>query len=77
MRKPQPNSTAPPALQPIVDPARALDLPNDQPPDQQHARDRVTSVARDFRPQKRTGTTAFELRRMTHRDRFTLSESEP
>ncbi|MEU4932892.1 hypothetical protein AB0G54_41490 [Streptomyces yokosukanensis] len=38
----------PDVLQPIVDLARALDLPNDQPPDQQHIRDRVTSAARDF-----------------------------
>ncbi|WP_217213859.1 hypothetical protein [Streptomyces sp. AC550_RSS872] len=38
----------PDALQPIVDLARALDLPNDQRPDQQHIRDRVTSAARDF-----------------------------
>ncbi|MFD0306740.1 hypothetical protein [Streptomyces sp. NPDC127119] len=38
----------PDLLQPIVDLARALDLPNDQPPDQQHIRDRVTSVARGF-----------------------------
>ncbi|MFB7214744.1 hypothetical protein [Streptomyces sp. NPDC056255] len=38
----------PDALQPIVDLAIALDLPNDQPPDQQHIRDRVTSAARDF-----------------------------
>ncbi|MFJ2264685.1 hypothetical protein ACIOKD_41605, partial [Streptomyces sp. NPDC087844] len=39
---------SPDALQPIVDLARALDLPNDQPLDQQHIRDRVTSAARDF-----------------------------
>ncbi|MGV4983312.1 hypothetical protein ACVB8X_01975 [Streptomyces sp. NRAIS4] len=38
----------PDALQPIVDLARALDLPNDQPPDQQHLPDRITSAARDF-----------------------------
>ncbi|MFC4983169.1 hypothetical protein [Streptomyces atroolivaceus] len=38
----------PDTLQPIVDLARALDLPNDQPPDQQHIRNRVTSAARDF-----------------------------
>ncbi|WP_392957621.1 hypothetical protein [Streptomyces sp. LN245] len=38
----------PDALHPIVDLARALDLPNDQPPDQQHIRDRVTSTARDL-----------------------------
>ncbi|MEY2242323.1 hypothetical protein AB8A21_05095 [Streptomyces sp. BF23-18] len=38
----------PDALQPIVDLARALDLPNDQPPDRQHLRDRVTSAAQDF-----------------------------
>jgi hypothetical protein len=38
----------PHTLQPFVDLARALDLPNDQPPDQQHIRDRVTSAARDF-----------------------------
>ncbi|GAB1331886.1 hypothetical protein [Streptomyces sennicomposti] len=38
----------PDALQPVVDLARALDLPGDQPPDQQHIRDRVTSAARDF-----------------------------
>ncbi|MYU07785.1 hypothetical protein GTY81_28755 [Streptomyces sp. SID8366] len=38
----------PDVLQPIVDLARAFDLPNDQLPDQQHIRDRVTSVARDF-----------------------------
>ncbi|MFH9087703.1 hypothetical protein [Streptomyces sp. NPDC017673] len=38
----------PDALQPIVDLARALDLPNDQPLHQQHIRDRVTSTARDF-----------------------------
>ncbi|MGW2419397.1 hypothetical protein ACWC0C_09085 [Streptomyces sp. NPDC001709] len=38
----------PDALQPIVDLARALDLSNDQPLDQQHLRDRITSAARDF-----------------------------
>ncbi|MFI8895494.1 hypothetical protein [Streptomyces paradoxus] len=38
----------PDALQPIVDLARAPDLPNEQPPDQQHIRDRITSAARDF-----------------------------
>ncbi|MFH9089237.1 hypothetical protein [Streptomyces sp. NPDC017673] len=38
----------PDALRPIVDLARAIGLPNDQPPDQQHVRDRVTSAARDF-----------------------------
>ncbi|MEV5177478.1 hypothetical protein AB0L10_42040 [Streptomyces flaveolus] len=38
----------PDALQPIVDLARAFDMPNDQPPDQQDIRDRVTSAARDF-----------------------------
>ncbi|MFI8191928.1 hypothetical protein ACIF8T_24550 [Streptomyces sp. NPDC085946] len=38
----------PDVLQPIVDLARALDLPNDRPPDRQHMRDRVTSAARDF-----------------------------
>jgi hypothetical protein len=38
----------PDALQPIADLARALYLSNDQPPDQQHIRDRVTSAARDF-----------------------------
>ena len=38
----------PDALQPIADLARALCLPNDQPPDQQHIRDQVTSAARDF-----------------------------
>lgn len=37
----------PDSLQPIVDLARALDRPNDRPPDQQHIRDRVTSAARD------------------------------
>ncbi|MEV7152717.1 hypothetical protein AB0O05_40170 [Streptomyces sp. NPDC093084] len=38
----------PDVLQPIVDLARTLDLPNHQPPDQQHIHDRVTSAARDF-----------------------------
>ncbi|WP_146075685.1 hypothetical protein [Streptomyces sp. Ru62] len=38
----------PDALQPIVDLVRALDLPNDQPPDQQLIRTWVTSAARDF-----------------------------
>ncbi|MEU6092702.1 hypothetical protein ABZ865_39260 [Streptomyces sp. NPDC047085] len=38
----------PDALQPIADLARALYLSNDQPPDQQHIRDRVTSAARDY-----------------------------
>jgi hypothetical protein len=38
----------PDALHPIVDLARALDLSNDHPPDQQHFHDRVTSAARDF-----------------------------
>ncbi|MFI0141936.1 hypothetical protein [Streptomyces luteogriseus] len=38
----------PDVLQPFVDLARALDLRNDQPPDQRHIRDRVTSAARDF-----------------------------
>lgn len=38
----------PDALQPFVDLARALDLLNDQPPDQQHIRDQVTFAARDF-----------------------------
>ena len=38
----------PDALQPIVDLARALDLPNGQRPDRQRIRDRVTSAARDF-----------------------------
>ncbi|WP_432043978.1 hypothetical protein [Streptomyces cadmiisoli] len=38
----------PEALQPIVDLARALDLLNDHPPDQQHMRDQVTSAAQDF-----------------------------
>ncbi|MEU3843828.1 hypothetical protein AB0E88_27810 [Streptomyces sp. NPDC028635] len=37
----------PDVLQPIVDLARALDLPN-EPSDQQNIRDRVTSAARDF-----------------------------
>ncbi|MFJ6838502.1 hypothetical protein [Streptomyces sp. NPDC091209] len=44
----RPQDAYPNALQPIVDLARALDLPNDQPPDQQHIRDRATSAARDF-----------------------------
>jgi hypothetical protein len=35
-------------LQPIVDLTRAFDLANNQLPDQQHIRDRVTSAARDF-----------------------------
>jgi hypothetical protein len=38
----------PDALQPFVDLVKALDLPNEQPPDQQHIRDRVTSAVRDF-----------------------------
>ncbi|MGW0720488.1 hypothetical protein ACWD3K_38110 [Streptomyces sp. NPDC002778] len=38
----------PDVLQHIVDLARAIDLPNDQPPDQQHICDRVTSAARDL-----------------------------
>ncbi|MEW2514496.1 hypothetical protein [Streptomyces sp. NPDC046870] len=38
----------PDALRPIVDLATALGLPNDQPPDQPHVHDRVTSAARDF-----------------------------
>ncbi|MFQ3560512.1 hypothetical protein QZN11_27505 [Streptomyces gramineus] len=38
----------PDVLQPIVDLARALDLPNHQPPDQQHIHDQVTSAAQDF-----------------------------
>ncbi|GAB7028587.1 hypothetical protein AB0G35_34485 [Streptomyces sp. NPDC021749] len=44
----------PDALQPIADLARGLDLPNDQPPDQQHIHDRVTSAARDFLATERT-----------------------
>ncbi len=38
----------PDELQPIVDLAIALELSNDQPGDQQHIHDRVTSAARDF-----------------------------
>ncbi|MCX5416343.1 hypothetical protein [Streptomyces sp. NBC_00059] len=38
----------PDALQPIVDLARALDLPNDQSSDQQRIRDRVTSAAQNL-----------------------------
>lgn len=38
----------PDALQPIVDLARALDLPDTQPADPRRLRDRVTSAARDF-----------------------------
>ncbi|MFJ3310422.1 hypothetical protein ACIPSA_47100 [Streptomyces sp. NPDC086549] len=38
----------PDALQPVVDLASALDLLNDQHPEQQHISDQVTSAARDF-----------------------------
>ncbi|MEU0195831.1 hypothetical protein ABZ250_39445 [Streptomyces afghaniensis] len=38
----------PAALQPIIDLAGTPDQLNDQPPDQQHIRDQITSAARDF-----------------------------
>lgn len=67
----------PDALQPIVDLATALDLLNDQHPDQQHIRDQVTSAARDFLATEAHQTTALELHRTAYRDRFTESEPEP
>jgi hypothetical protein len=67
----------PDALQPIVDLARALDLPKEQTPDQQHIRDQVISAARDLLATEAHQNTGSEPRHMTHRDRFTGGEPEP